>query len=327
MERLEAEVVIVGGGPAGLSAALMLGRCRRRVLLFDSGSYRNAAARTSHGFLTRDGVAPDEIRRRGRAELERYDTVVVRSERVVDAARAGDGFVVMLEGGAPVVCQKLLLATGLVDELPEVAGVAALYGERIFHCPYCDGFEVRDQPLAVYGAGDVRGGRYALLVSQWSRALTLFTDGPSGLGDDMRAALAARGIPVDERPLARVAPAGDGVAIELADGTTRAFRALFFDRVARQKSDLAARLGAELDDREGVCVDRHEATSVPGLYVAGDASRDALQSIVAAGEGASAAIAINGALVRQLSHPPRRDVASGAWAGDSMSSTNPGGPP
>lgn len=298
MDATDVEVVIVGGGPAGLSAALMLGRCRRRVLVLDSGDYRNAAAHRSHGFLTRDGIAPEELRRLAREEVARYETVTLRRARVVDAAREGDGFVVGLASGARVACQKLLLATGLVDELPEVEGVGALYGERVFHCPYCDGFEVRDQPLAVHGVGDRCGGAYALLMTQWSRQVVLYSDGPAQLSATMRDALGARGVPVDERRLRRIAEAGQGIELELADGARPWHRALFFDLVATQRSDLARRLGAQLDERGGVCVDRHEATSVPGLYVAGDASRDALQSIVAAGEGCSAAVAINTALAR-----------------------------
>jgi thioredoxin reductase len=301
----EVEVVIVGGGPAGLSAALILGRCRRRVVVFDSGDYRNAVAHASHGFLTRDGVPPDELRRLGREELGRYPTVTLRRERVVDAARVVDGFVVTLEGGAQVACRKLLLATGLVDALPEVEGVRELYGERVFHCPYCDGFEVADQPLVVHGIGDRCGGAYALLMTQWSRQVVLMSHGPSQLTEPMRVALRARGVELAERRFRRLRRAGDGVAVALVDGARRLCRALFFDLVASQRSDLAERLGADFDERRGVCVDRHEATRVPGLYVAGDASRDALQSIVAAGEGCSAAVAINQALARMWLPPPR----------------------
>jgi thioredoxin reductase len=296
----EVEVVVVGAGPAGLSAALMLGRCRRRVLVLDSGEYRNAAARQSHGFLTRDGIAPDELRRLGHEELRRYETVHVRQERVVDAARAGDGFVVSLAGGARIACRKLLLATGLVDELPAIEGLPPLYGERVFHCPYCDGFEVRDQPLAVHGVGDRCGGAYAILLTQWSRQLILMTDGPAQLSEPMREAVRARGVEVEERRVRRMVGSGDGLQLELEDGTRIWRRALFFDLTASQRCDLARRLGAEIDRRGGVCVDRHEATRVPGLYVAGDASRDALQTIVAAGEGCSAALAINTALTRAL---------------------------
>jgi thioredoxin reductase len=289
----EVEVIVVGGGPAGLSAALVLGRCRREVVLFDGGRYRNERARRLHGFLTRDGIPPAELRRIARLELARYPSVRVRGETVAVACREADGFVVQTAAGDELRGAALLLATGLVDDLPAVPGVDALYGERVFHCPYCDGWEHRDEPLGLYGRGDGRGGTYALTMARWSNDLVLFTDGPSGLHAPMRAILRARGIDVDERRLRALERDGDGVRLVLEGGDSRWRRALFFDLPARPASDLATQLGAELDDHGGVRVDRHTATGVPGLYVAGDASREALQAVVAAGEGCAAALAID----------------------------------
>lgn len=291
MERFDA--AIVGGGPAGLSAALVLGRCRRRVVLFDDRRYRNEASRTLNGFLGHDGIDPAELRRIGRAELARYPSVVVREQAIVDAARVDGGFRLDAAGGAAIHCTALLLATGLVDRLPEVAGAAELSGTRLFHCPYCDGWELRDQPLAAIGHSDDRGGEFALVLAQWSRDLVLCTGEPARFSQRVAARLAARGIAVDERPLRALEAERDGVTVRFAGGEPRWRRAVFHHLGARQRSDLAARLGCKLDDHGGVEVDRHEASCVPGLYVAGDATRDVLQAIVAAGEGAAAAVMIN----------------------------------
>jgi len=289
------EVGIVGGGPAGLSAALVLGRCRRRVVLFDSGHYRNAAAHAVHGLLTREGMPPAELRRLGRAELARYPTVEVRAPSVVDARRDGAGFALTVAGGGAVACDKLLLATGLVDRLPEVAGARALYGERLFHCPYCDGWELRDQPLMAYAPG-AAGAAYAAEVAQWSRDLVWCSDGPLAGADVDRDRLARRGVAIDERRVVVFEPDGAGVVVRFSDGPPLPRRAVFFHLGCRPGSDLARRLGCALDDKGGVVVNAYEASSVPGLYVAGDASRDVLLVAVAIGEGAAAAVAINAAL-------------------------------
>ncbi len=173
------DVVIVGAGPAGLSAALMLGRCRRSVLVVDHGRNRNAASHALHGFLTRDGTPPAEFLRLAREELAQYATVELRAGEVVDAECRSDSFCVTLASGEEVPSRKLLLATGVVDNLPEVPGFRELYGRSVFHCPYCDGWELRDQPLAIYGRGD-RGVGVALELTAWSRDLVLCTRRPGG---------------------------------------------------------------------------------------------------------------------------------------------------
>lgn len=294
------DVVIIGGGPAGLSAALVLGRCRRRVLVCDDGHYRNAYSRALHGFLTRDGIDPTELRRLGREQLRRYETVEVWDVRVADAASAACGFELALADGRHVRARKLLLATGLRDQWPEIEGARELYGRSIVHCPYCDGWELRDQPLAIYGRGDHKGGGLALELTLWSRDLVLCTDGPSELSEHYRARLAAHGIPVREQHIERL-EGRDGILerIVFEEGETLARRAIFFSIASRQGSDLAARLGCEFDEKGGVKVDRFETTNIPGLFVAGDASRDVLQAIVGAGEGAEAAVVINTALLKE----------------------------
>jgi thioredoxin reductase len=289
----QAEVVVVGAGPAGLSAALVLGRCRRRVVVFDSGMYRNARSHALRGFLTRDGVSPEDFRRIARDEIARYDTVEFRQSAVIDVVRENQSsFVVHAERGGPIHCRKLLLATGLTDDLPDVGGARQLFGNGVYTCPYCDAWELRDQPLAAYD----RHGSYSIGLRQWSGDLVICTDGPSEMDQKIRARIERLQIQVDERRIARFERAGEHVVIVFDDARELRRRAVFVNGSCRPQCDLSAKLGCQLDERGGVCVDRHESTSVAGVYVAGDASRDALQAVVAAGEGAAAAIAINSAL-------------------------------
>ena len=196
------EVIIVGGGPAGLAAALMLGRCRRSVMLCDDGQPRNRASRAMHGFLTRDGTDPTEFRTIAREQLRPYQTVELRQARVTDAVVQGRMFELTLDNSAKFQCRKLLLATGLADKLPEVPNVEDFYGRSVHHCPYCDGWGWRDQPIAAYGRGDEKGGGLALELTLWSQDLVLCTDGPSELSVDYRQRLAHRRIEVREERIA-----------------------------------------------------------------------------------------------------------------------------
>ena len=299
-------MIVVGGGPAGLNAALVLGRCRRTVLLFDDGKPRNAASHAVHGFLSRDGFAPAQLRAVVREQLSPYDTVVVEDVRVVDAARTDEGFSVRTSDGRVFRARKLLLAGGVVDTLPSQPGFRELYGKGVFHCPYCDGWELRDKPLAVYGQGDHKGGGLALEMTQWSRDIVLCTDGPAGLSDDFRKRLDRKGIAIREEKILRLEKFGSSTAYDAwfdvvfeANASLRR-AAIFFNTDRRQSTDLAKRLGCDMYDIKGCKVDdKQQMTSVTGLYVAGDASRDVLQAIVAAAEGAEAAIGINTALLRE----------------------------
>ncbi len=299
------DVIVVGGGPAGLNAALVLGRCRRRVLVVDNAKPRNAASHALHGFLTRDGIAPAELRRLGRDQIARYRSVTFMDGTVVDAARSNGGFWVQTSDGRRFSTRKLLLASGVVDALPEIEGFEALYGLAVFHCPYCDGWEVRDQPLAVYGKGDDKGGGLALELLIWSADVVLCTDGPSELSPEYRDRLARCSIAVREERIVRLDPRKsstdeDGLNVLFESGPALPRRALFFNTGRRQSSNLAERLGCKMYDASGCAVDnQRQATNVPGLYVVGDASRDVLQAIVAAAEGAEAAIAINTVLFKE----------------------------
>jgi thioredoxin reductase len=294
------DVVIVGAGPAGLSAALILGRCRRAVLICDTGRPRNAASRALHGYLTRDGVPPSELLAIGRRELERYDTVELRDVGASDAVCAEDGrFKVTFDDGAVVFSRKLLIATGVCDNLPEIDGIKELYGRSVFHCPYCDGWELRDQPIAIYGKGS-RGAGLSLELTAWSRDLVLCTDGPSEIDADDRGRLERNGIAVrEERVVALEGREGMLERITFASGPPLARKALFFTTGQFQRSALAIGLGCEFNEKGTVRTGKYESTHLPGLFVAGDASRAVQWVIVAAAEGAEAAFAINTDLIKE----------------------------
>ena len=294
------DVIIVGAGPAGLSAALMLGRCRRSVLIFDNSKPRNASSQALHGYLTRDGTPPLEFRQLARQELLQYDTVEYREAEVAGAECQPNGhFSVQLVHGQRFIARKLLLATGVVDDLPDIAGFRDLYGRSVFHCPYCDGWEVRDQPLAIYGRGE-RGVGVALELTVWSRDLLLCTDGPSEIDAESLDRLARNGIQVCEEKIARLEGC-DGVLSRIAfrDGTSVARRALFFTTGQYQRSDLLVRLGCEFNEKGTVRTGKYETTHLPGLFVCGDASRAVQWVVVAASEGAEAAFAINTDLIKE----------------------------
>lgn len=293
------DVIVVGGGPAGLSAALILGRCRRRVLLCDGGDYRNAASQELHGFLTRDGIDPSELRWIAREQLRRYETIEIRKTKVTDARRVNNQFEVTLENGTRLGTRKLLLATGVVDNVPEIEGLEPLYGRSVHHCPYCDGWEVRDQPLAIYGKGE-HGNGLALELTAWSRDLVLCTDGPSELSVEHIDRLNRNGINVREEKIARL-EGSDGILerIVFADGEALPRRALFFSTGHYQRSDLPQKLGCEFTNKGAVKTGEYETTNISGLYVAGNAGRLVELVIVGAAEGAEAAFAINTALLKE----------------------------
>ena len=292
------DVVIVGAGPAGLSAALILGRSRRRVLVCDTGKPRNAASHAMHGFLSRDGMPPREFLRIARDQPRQYDTVEMRDIEVTSAKCVDGRFHVTLQGGDSVSSRKLLIATGVVDNLPDLPGFGELYGTSVFHCPYCDGWEVRDRPLAIYGRG-ARGYGLSLELTGWSRNLVLCTDGPSELSPEELQQLARQGIAVRTDRVVRLEGTERLERIVFDAGEPLAREALFFTTGQTQQSFLAHDLGCEINEKGTVRTGRYEATHLPGLYVAGDASRAVQWVVVAAAEGAEAAFAINTDLLKE----------------------------
>src|SRR5262245_22368601 len=288
------DVIVVGGGPAGLSAALMLGRCRRRVLVCDLGEPRNRRSRALHGYLTRDGIPPTVLNDLGRGELAAYG-VVLRCVGVTGAESDGGIFRVSLAGGAVERARYLLLATGVIDDLPAISGFEDCYGRSIFHCPYCDGWEWRDRRLAAFGRGTHVAG-LALGLKTWSADVAVFTHG-SRLDAALRDRLARNGVAVcTERIAALHHHDGCMDAVALASGDTLPRDALFFSTDQHPQSPLAISLGCTLTGRGVVKTGTLCDTNVERVFVAGDASRDAQFAVVAAAEGVKAAVAINRAL-------------------------------
>ena len=293
------DVIIVGGGPAGLSAALILGRCRRRVLLCDAGSPRNSRATAMHGFLTRDGIKPAELLRIGREQLSSYRNIELRAIEVLDASRNNNGFVLTLADDSRAFCSKVLLATGVVDELPTIDGLDELYGKSVFHCPYCDGWESQNKAIAVCGRTEGAVG-LALELKLWSGDILLCTNGATDLTDKDRQRLSRHTIEVREEKIARlIGEDGRLLQIEFEAGEVARRDCLFFSTRNSQRSNLAARLGCEFTEDGCVRTGAYETTNVKGVYVAGDASRMVQLAIVAASEGAQAAFAINQELLKE----------------------------
>jgi thioredoxin reductase len=304
MIEARVDVVIVGGGPAGLSAALILGRCCRHVIVLDDHHYRNGNTRARmHGFITRDGATPHEFRQLARADVARYPTVEIVDDTVVDARRIDKGFAILTKSGREVQSGALLIATGFVDTLPAVAGVPELHGELVVPCPYCDAYEVRDRPLVAFSYPNDRGAQYAYLLSQWSDDVVFCAERRPQLSDEMRARLGERNVRVEHRELRSIERERDGIRLVFSEGESLWRRMMFYHLGGKGASNLAQKLGAGVDERGSVDVDREQAAKgVRGLWVAGDATRDVLQSIVAAGEGASAAVCINEFLTGGESH-------------------------
>lgn len=295
------DVIVVGGGPAGLSAALMLGRCRRRVLLCDDGKPRNRHSRALHGYLTRDGVAPLELNAIGRSELEQYG-VEWRNVSVAGAVRQDGRFDVSLADGRDERARFLLIATGVVDELPDITGLRECYGRSVFHCPYCDGWEHRDRRLGVFGQGK-SGVQLSLSLKTWSASVVLLTNG-SRLDSPARARLSRNGIEVVTARIARVVHEDAQITgVEFERHEAVALDAIFFTTGQHPRCDLASSLGCAFNRKGTVETGTLSETNVPGVFVAGDASRDAQFVVVAAAEGVKAALAINQAMQREELQP------------------------
>jgi thioredoxin reductase len=285
------DVIVVGGGAAGLSAALVLGRSRRRAIVVDDGRPRNAPAAAAHNILARDGTPPAELLRAARAQLAPYASVAFREGRVVAASARAGGFVVRLADGTDLRARRLLLAVGVRDQLPAIDGLAPLWGSGVLHCPYCHGWEVRDRPIALLAAG-ATAMEMAPLLLQLSRDLLLCANG-GDLGADDRARLFRHGARIADAPVRRLEGNGALERIVFADGRVEPRHALFLRPAQAISCDLPRQLGCELTDAGLLRVESDLRTSVPGVYAAGDATTPSQQVAVAAATGVQAAMAIN----------------------------------
>lgn len=289
------DVMIVGGGPAGLSAALVLGRCCRKVLVIDAGNPRNVRSSGVHGFITREGCRPTELLGMAREQIATYG-VQFREGTVMKLDRTPSGFRAELLDGFVAESRKILLATGVVDKLPALEGIEELYGTSVHHCPYCDAWEHRDAPIAVYGRGR-RGTGLSLLMKTWTRDVLLCTDGPVRMIAKDREKLLQNGIEVSDKKIRRLeGTLGKLERIVFEDGTSVPRAALFFSTGNIQRSELPSSVGCTLTPKGAVRVGRDQRTSCPDIFVAGDAAEDTQYVIVAAAEGAKAAMHINAEL-------------------------------
>ncbi|MEK3881264.1 NAD(P)/FAD-dependent oxidoreductase [Paenibacillus sp. PL2-23] len=280
------DVAIIGGGPAGLSAALLLGRALRTVILIDNDRPRNAVVKASHGYMTRDGTAPGELRRLAREELRAYASVHLVSGTAADVSQADGEFLITLSDGSSYISRKLIIATGYADHLPDLPGLREAYGISVFPCPFCDGYEHRNTPMAVFGRGE-QVYPFTKKLYNWSKDLALFTNGPSGLGARERSELSDRGIPLFEEPIQELASRNGMLHAVILRGGAAIPRTTGFipDTGGAEASDLPERLLVKRDQTGKFDTGPHGKTSVDGMYIIGDAKNAFTGLIGAAGEG------------------------------------------
>lgn len=304
------DVVVIGGGAAGLSAALVLSRARRKVLVVDAGTPRNAPAAHMHGYLSRDGLPPGELLAFGRNEVKSYGGDILEGTATELMSDGRSGFWVILANSQRISARRLLATTGLRDELPDVPGLRDRWARDVLHCPYCHGYEVRDRQLGVIG-GSPGAVRYAQIVRQWSHDLVYFTP-PDTLTTTERSELVARGIGVVEGTIAQLVIDDDQLrGVQMDDGCVVPRDALFVPPRFVPNNRLLQSLGCAVDDDGWVAVDRTGRTSVPGVWAAGNLVDPRAQVITAAGAGSAAAIALNADLVEDDVRNAVRDFGQG----------------
>lgn len=286
------DVTIIGAGPAGLSAALLLGRCMRKIILFDSGEYRNAYSHAMNGFISRDGTKPQEFIRLSRQDLSKYD-ILIQDKTIVKAQLKDGMFQVTDTDNKVYLSRRLLIATGVKDYWPQLPGIEPFNGKSVHHCPYCDGWESRNKALGAYGKNRDAVG-LSLSLKTWSSDVTLYTDGTRRLRKEDLLLLEQNEIKVCTAAITRVEGKGTQLQrIILPTGQAMPCEALFFSTGTEQRSDLVKQLGCHFTQKGVVKTYKNQQTNIPGLYVAGDAARDMQLVIVAAAEGTKAGVAIN----------------------------------
>ncbi|HZH36192.1 MAG TPA: NAD(P)/FAD-dependent oxidoreductase [Flavisolibacter sp.] len=292
------DCIIVGGGPAGLNAAVVLGRCRRKVLVFDSATYRNQYSHGVHNYLTRDDMLPGDLVAIAQQEAKKYGAKLLR-KKIVHARKNDDGIFVVKDGeGHLYYSKKLLIATGLQDKVPEIPGFKELYGKSVFHCPYCDAWEVREKEVGVY-ARNKNGFELAIALKCWTDKVTLYTDELNKLKPREVETLIANDIAIVSYPVSHLEADGDKLTnVCFRNGSKRRCDALFFVNGFEQQCNLAETFGCDMSKKGVVLTNKNQQTNIEGLYVAGDADKDMHFVVVAAAEGAKAGVIINKELVK-----------------------------
>lgn len=286
---MDHDVIVIGGGPAGASAALVLGRSRLNVLLIDKATPRNIRTHGIHAFITRHDMKPVDFRKKAHEEVLAVGVQILYGE-VIDLQCRKNGFTVRLADNSVLTAKRIVMATGLIDRLPDVEGLERLYGTSVFHCPFCDGWELRDRKLGVIAEGQ-KGVNIAKGLLTWSADVVLFTHGSTLRGAD-RVAAENAGIQFYGQPIKRLVGRHKLEKIELMDGSMIECEGLFFDPKPDQQCDLALRLGCRTSRSGAVRTDKKQRTSVPGLYVTGDAAADPNMVAIAAADGVKAALNI-----------------------------------
>ncbi len=302
------DCIIIGGGPAGLNAAVVLGRCNRKVLLFDTEKYRNRWSHGMHNYLTRDGILPPDFISECHKELRKY-SVQKTKKKITKAAKNKKGiFVAKDADGRSYQSKKMLVATGLIDTLPNVEGFDEMYGKSVHHCPYCDGWEVSDKILGVY-AKEKEGWELALNLKSWSKNVTLYTDGGNTLKPRHKKQLIANDIKIVELPIKKLfGKKGLLEKIIFKNEEEMACDSMFFVNGYDQHCNIAETFGCKMTKKGVVATNHFQQTNIPGLYVAGDASKDMHFVVVAAAEGAKAGVLINKELQKEISDAKTKEA-------------------
>lgn len=295
-EQRQLDVVIIGGGPAGLNASLVLGRARKHVMVIDNQKPRNWVTQETHGFLTRDGVSPREFRRIAKEEISAYPTVQFASDTVTDITGHDGEFVIVTAEGRQYEAKKILFAVGKRDLPLDITGLSEVYGKSAFVCPYCDGWELRDQQLVIIISA-AHALHMAKVISGWTSRYTLCINGNDSLQEEELQELTRHGIQVYEGPIQTIiSEEGMVSAVELTDGTRIPCTGIFFQPKLQTGSDLPKMLGCNVTETGTIVVDPQGKTSVPGVFSAGDAASELYQAITAASLGALTAVSINNEL-------------------------------
>ncbi|WP_119079111.1 NAD(P)/FAD-dependent oxidoreductase [Chitinophaga alhagiae] len=298
-KTIEIEVAVIGGATAGLAAALTLGRCMRNAIVFDTGSPRNKPAAHAHNFFTRDGTPPSELLRIAREQLVLYPSVQVEQAAILSAAAENGRFILQADNGHTYRAQRVVIATGVKDDLPAIPGVAELWGSKLFHCPYCHGWEVKDLPVALFGSGEM-AYEFTRLLYQLNKDLVICTNGPAAFTKEQLQSLARRHIKVLEEKVAKVEDAPGGIQITFSDGTVLHKSAAYVKTSLVYHTELAVQLGCELTEQGSIKVNGLYETSVAGVLAAGDVSGSTPHQVsAAAASGHMAGAMCNNGLAKE----------------------------